>query len=193
MPAGKREALVLDKPFENWIGLDVYPTEIIDAIYEINMPYLESIYLDIGNATSFPFSSLKNLEYLYLYGGNLGSVDLSALKKLRTVGMSGCGLTDTSFFLLYQVTSISLSNNYDLAWIDIYGCYYLTHLYARYCNLSSYAIEEITYILVDAGQTNGRLYLDYGNSAPPNYYAQQNINILVSRGWTVYTNVQEEL
>lgn len=62
MPAGKREALAFDVPFENWTYLEFMSSDPVYEIYEINMPNLEYIYLYTSGATNFPAESLKNVK-----------------------------------------------------------------------------------------------------------------------------------
>ena len=188
MPAGKREALAFDVPFENWTYLDMMYSDPVHEIYEINMPYLEYIYLYTNGATNFPAQSLKHVETIYITGGNFGYIDTNILESVTSLNLYNCNLSSLSCEYKWQLQSLGVSGNTNMTWLSVYGCYNLNYIYASNCNLSAAAIESLVMDLYYSGVQNGYLRLTGGTNSPPNSNTLNYINILTSRGWRVYTN-----
>ena len=76
-----------------------------------------------------------------------------------------------------------------LVWMDLLGCIYLEAIYAYGCALPQAAVDQVLADLVANGTANGYLQLNGPGNAPPSNPGGIALkNILISRGWTVYTN-----
>jgi len=190
MPAWKMEPIIADPPMEQWYMLQLPWSGDVQRLDGINMPNLYELYCDGNPLTTLPWNDVRNLYYLGIYYCAFETLELWRLPSLyycwagnnyNLVEVDARGNTSLSDLDVYWCQS--------LAWIDLLGCTNFRYLYAYGCALSQEAVDQVLVDLVANGTTNGYLQLNGPYNAPPSDPDGIALkNILISRGWLVYTN-----
>ena len=190
MPAWKAEPLITYPPMEQWPMLNLPWWGFVERIDGINMPNLTELYCDYQPLTTLPWNDLRNLNYLGIYNSGFQGLELWRLPNLY-----GCYAGDN-----YNLIAVDAHGNTSLSDLDVYycqslnsinllGCTNFHYLYAYGCALPQEAVDQLLADLVANGTTGGYIEMSGGsNAAPSDPDGIALKNILISRGWTIYTN-----
>ncbi|HRR86588.1 MAG TPA: hypothetical protein P5316_16375 [Phycisphaerae bacterium] len=182
--------VVSTPPMREWTLLQLPYDGSITEIKHINMRNLQEMYCDYNQMTTLPWDELQNLYYLGIYNCAFITLELWQMPNLYS-----CYAGDN-----YNLESVDAHDMPNLGDLDIYycqsltnldvsGCSNLRYIYAYGCAFDEAMVDQLLTDLVANGTTNGYLQVNGPyNSPPSNPDGVALKNILISRGWSVYTS-----
>jgi len=182
--------IVSTPPMREWSMLQLPWSGEVAEIKHVNMRNLLELYCDYSQLTTLPWDELPNLQYLYVYGCGFVTLELWQVPNLYS-----CYASEN-----YNLIEVDAHGNTNLSDLDVYycqslqgidlsGCTNLRYIYAYGCALPEEAVDQVLADLVANGTTGGYLQINGPyNSPPSNPDGVAFKNILISRGWSVYTS-----
>jgi hypothetical protein len=184
------EPLIAHPPMEQWEVLHVSSENGVRRLDGLAMPKLLELYADGNPLTTLPWNDLRNLQYLAVTVCDLTELPLWRLPNLRHCWAgSNPDLVEADAHGITSLCDLDLYYCESLVWMDLLGCTSLEEIYGYGCALPQAAVDQVLADLVANGTANGYLQLNGPYNAPPSNPGGIALkNILISRGWTVYTN-----
>lgn len=186
----------MQSTWSNCIGMVTFPwidtsnvTQMIQAWY--NCYSLAGAFpaIDTSKATS-----LQNVWYNCANIESFGQIDMSActdayrawrqcqnITSIDLVNVNVCTRFQEAFYSCVKLADVP-AGIFDNCPATNYGnCFYN-------CALTAQSVENVFVSLVTAGRTGGLIHIQYGTSSGPGLVAQDAIDTLRARGWSVYHN-----
>ncbi|NLE59418.1 MAG: hypothetical protein GX616_13735 [Planctomycetes bacterium] len=182
--------IVSTPPMREWYMLQLPWSGEVSEIKHVNMRNLQELYCDYSQLTTLPWDELKNLYYLGIYGCYFTSLELWQMPNLYSCyADENYGLVWVDAHDLANLGDLNLYYCQSLTDLDVSGCSNLRYIYAYGCAFDEAMVDQLLADLVANGTTNGYLQMNGPYNSPPSSPDGVALkNILISRGWSVYTS-----
>ena len=189
MAAGKVELVITNPPMERWTTFFFPWGGGVTDLYGLNMPALESLYMDESQIDLLPYNDMRNIRTIGGYFAGFTELDLYRLPNLEYAWFGeNYNLTSVDAHGLANLSNVDFYYCSSLSWLDVSNCPVLKTIYLYSCDLAEAMVDQILADLVANGANDGYITMTGGNNAPPSPAGQADVDILVSRGWRVYVN-----
>ncbi len=159
------------------------------ALSGLNLPGLTELVLNSISIQQMVWAGMPRLEIVVIDSCDPGILDMTQLRSLRSCqGYYNMPLTGVDVQQLAQLESLSMVYCPALAWVIVADCPQLRWLYLNDAALSEAAVDQLLEQLADADANDGQVDVTGGSSAAPSAQGEAYRNILVARGWSIYTN-----